>query len=347
MKVRLFLKRLFLFSLPLVPFVVLYLVLDPFKVIGHYAAYYRSDKPNYISLNKDFVSTENWINHYPEYHYTSYIFGNSRSMYYEVGRWNNYIHENPDNCYHFDASGESLYGIEKKIDFLNNRKAPIKNALVILDYATLNQTHNSEGHLFSKDPHLSGQMPIAFQLACFQAFFDVKFFRAYLDFKLTGKVKDYMKKEFLLDDRPLDYNYITNEVRQSVYEKMIAHNPADFYQPRQAIFYTRDSIEKTSPVIIGAPQLQLLNHMHAIFAGMQTSYKIIINPLYDQLKLNPADVQTLKGIFGENNVYDFSGKNNITDNLQNYYETSHYRPHVAEQIMEKVYGNHGNELAEK
>ncbi len=346
MKPRVFFWRLFLFSLPLLPFVLLYIALDPFKVIGHYTTYYQSGKPVTFSLNKDFVSTENWLNHYPEYQYESYIFGNSRSMYYEVDKWNRFIHADVSKCYHFDASGESLYGIEKKINFLDSRNAPIKNALVILDYGTLNQTHNSEGHLFAKDPHISGQVHLSFQLECFQAFFDVKFFRAYLDYKLSGRVKEYMKKDFLLDDRPLYYNYVNNEIRQPYFEDMIARNPDAYYQPRAAVFYTRDSVQKISPPIIGQAQLQMLQHIQAIFAGRQTNCKIIINPLYDQIKLNPADVLVLQHLFGAGNVFDFSGKNNFTCSRLNYYETSHYRPHVAAEIMKQVYGK-GDVLASK
>jgi len=40
---------------------------------------------------------------------------------------------------------------------------------------------------------------------------------------------------------------------------------------------------------------------------------------------------------GKKNVYDFSGKNKLTTPIGNYYETSHYRPHVANKIMELIY----------
>lgn len=70
-----------------------------------------------------------------------------------------------------------------------------------------------------------------------------------------------------------------------------------------------------------------------------TVYKVVINPLYDQNKINSRDLATLKDIFGSDNVYDFSGVNWITSDYHNYYEESHYRPHVAKWILGKIYNN--------
>src|SRR5258708_18197963 len=127
MKIRLFIVKLLIFSLPFLFFVGFYFYLDPFKVVKHYDSYYKSGRPNYITLNKDFISTENWVNHHGQYDYDSYIFGNSRSMFYKIGTWKNYIGEDSDKCYHFDAAGESIYGIARKFSFLSAQKAKIRN----------------------------------------------------------------------------------------------------------------------------------------------------------------------------------------------------------------------------
>ena len=59
--------------------------------------------------------------------------------------------------------------------------------------------------------------------------------------------------------------------------------------------------------------------------------------MYDQKKLNIEDLSILNALFGKENVFDFSGINQITNNLYNYYETSHYRPHVAKKIIDEIY----------
>ncbi len=74
----------------------------------------------------------------------------------------------------------------------------------------------------------------------------------------------------------------------------------------------------------------MLNEDHA-------QYKIILSPLYSQVKLNEKDIKALCDIFGKENVFDFSGINDITNNMYNYYESYHYRPEVAKLMMDSIY----------
>jgi hypothetical protein len=314
--------------------------MDPFKVVRHYDCYHESGKPMYVCPNKDVISTENWVNHYPEYQYDSYIFGNSRSIYYPVDTWKNYVHREASKCYHFDAWGETLFGLSKKISFIDSRKVRIANALLVIDNALLNGAVNSEGHIFQKDPKTSGQSPLAFQIDCLKDFFDYNFLKAYFDFKLTGEVKEYMKRDFILDDRPFYYNYVSNEFRQDYSEELIRNDPQAYYAARAASFFPRDTTKQIiSKAMIGKPQMELLDTIAAIFRRDQTQYRIVISPLYNQEKLNPADLRYLQQLFGEKYVFDFSGINAITNDEHNYYESSHYRPHVAKALMKIIYND--------
>ena len=63
----------------------------------------------------------------------------------------------------------------------------------------------------------------------------------------------------------------------------------------------------------------------------------MISPLYNKMKLHNEDLEYLKKVFGETNVFDFSGINKFTNDYRNYYESSHYRPHVAREILKIVY----------
>ncbi|MGZ5285665.1 MAG: hypothetical protein ACXWB9_00705 [Flavisolibacter sp.] len=338
MQIKKFLARLLLFSIPFILMVVTYIYLDPFKVVWNYPAYYDTAGSNNISLNKDYVSTENWKKYYSQYKYDSYIFGSSRSIYYEIDTWKELIGADYKSCYHFDAYGESLYGIAKKFEFLESRNIPIKNALIVLDGEILGQTENSGGHLFIKHPLLSGQHPFMFQVECFKSFFDFKFLTSYLDFKITGKVKEYMKKEFMIVDRsPIHYDPVTNELRQKSYEEMITKNKEGFYEPRKAVFYERKARDSIAMRIIQEGQRELLLSIKRVLDKNNSNYRIVISPLYDQVKFNPDDLGALQEIFGHNQVFDFSGVNEFTASKYNYYETSHYRPHVANEIMKKVY----------
>lgn len=319
-----FLIKSFLFSSPVLLMVIFYFIYDPFDVL-HKNSY--SNVPN-----RDFVSTEAFIRNYSAYKYDSYIFGNSRSIFFEVIDWEKHI--TFKNCFHFDASGESLYGIEKKLSFLYGLNVEMRNVLLLVDYETLMETNNSKGHLFIKHPLISGESYYSFQKEFFSAFFDIYY--------LKSLVLSTFLSQKQVDNDNSDYNIKYNEIKYSKYERMIEKNPDDYYIPKTNIFYKRDSLQSYYPQIIGKKQKDILSNIASILNQKKTYYKIIINPLYDQKKIDTLDLKELKNIFGKSNVFDFSGINFITEDVHNYYETSHYRPHVSRMILNEVYKDQSN-----
>jgi hypothetical protein len=89
--------------------------------------------------------------------------------------------------------------------------------------------------------------------------------------------------------------------------------------------------------VIGPIQMQMLSNIRQLLMKHHTNYRIVINPLYNQVEMSPGDLKVLHGMFVQDNVYDFSGINKLTQSYTNYYETSHYRPHVAREIMNIIY----------
>ena len=102
-----FIRFCMLLSLPVFIMVICYIIIDPFKVIWDYDLYYQSD--DFIQLNRGFVSAKHYANHHNEYHYNSYIFGNSRSIVFHEKEWKKYIPKT-SVCYHFDAFGSAFIG---------------------------------------------------------------------------------------------------------------------------------------------------------------------------------------------------------------------------------------------
>ncbi|HEY6899547.1 MAG TPA: hypothetical protein VI233_02845 [Puia sp.] len=340
MKVKLFLTKLFLFSIPFLFFVGLYLYWDPFKVVHRYDHYYTSGTPSYISLNRDYVSTQTWASQFPRYQYDSYIFGNSRSKFYQISTWSKYIGADTNRCYHFDASAESIFGIAGKLKYLAAQNVKIRNALFVIDNSALNKADNSAGHVFVKDPRISGESELTFQVDFAKDFFDFDFLRALIDFKITGQIKEYMTKNFILDDRPFYYDTITNELKLSSIEALIRKDTGAYYGPRKKFFFERDTtVQQVYPAVVKKEQQKLLREIKDILQKNATSYKIVISPLYDQKKLNPGDLQILVDLFGKENVFDFSGINAFTGSRYNFYEASHYRPFIADSIMRIVYAH--------
>ena len=335
-EIFLLLKRTIYFFLPFffifLFFLLLYLIYDPFKVIKKYESYYVSDEIQGVVLNRCYVSTSTFENYNSLHHYNSFIFGNSRSFFYRTSDWKSYL-DTCSSCFHFNATAEPLYGMYKKILFLDNNNVDIKNALFITDYGSLYCTTSNIGLLFMISPQLENYKNIyTFHSSCIESFFNIKFLVGYFNFKIRGKIDDEV-----LDNRIWHYDLKENELSIPIFEKLI--DDGEFYTPeRMRVFYDRDLTRQTySPVVIFDKQKQILQEINDIFKKHNTDFKIIINPLYDQKKINESDLIYLQSLFGKDRVYDFSGINDITNDFHNYYEDSHYRPHVARKILDSIY----------
>jgi hypothetical protein len=329
--------KLIIFTFPFFSLILFYIISDPFKIIYNYNEYYEDNKPYGVILNRDFVSVESFLQNEKKYQYNSFIFGNSRSMFYRAADWQKYIGDG-GSVFHFDANSETLYGIYRKIFLIDSMRVPLRNALIVLDEETLWQAKNSEGHLFVKDYNLSGESRLSFQLLFFKDFITTpKFIFAYLDYKITGEFKPYMFADRMLSRIRLSYNPKCNEMGFNGLEDSILHHKDAYYSHKGDIFYERDTQEVYSRPVIKAEQSNELGVIRDILERNHTNYKIVINPLYDQKKISREDLAILQQYFGPRNVYDFSGINNITRDKTNYYENSHYRPHVAKDVLRVIY----------
>ena len=125
----------------------------------------------------------------------------------------------------------------------------------------------------------------------------------------------------------------TNDYYFEAEERQLTADEAAFYQNRRSLFLLPKEHEAES--VIGESQLRYLTEIKAIFDKDHSDYRIIISPLYDQVSLNRADLARLEEIFGKEHVLNYSGKNDITVNMRNFYDPDHYRPFVAEAIMRK------------
>jgi len=322
---------LFLSPLVLVP-VIFYLIIDPFKVLYKYSEQINTDKNYQIVTNRDFQSTQLLLSYYKKYDYNSFIFGNSRSTFFQVTTWNKFIQ---GNCFHFDASNESIYGIYCKLKLLESLKININNALIILDAKTLTVVENQNGHLFIMHPESSKESYFTFHIEMFRGFFPRAMY-AHMDLWLTNKKKPYMDK-YGIRDNVFKQDVVSNQIKYFVYDEQLSSNPDLYYANRMSQFYKRDTIQIYSEPVIKKEQEEILESIRSILVFHNTKYKIIISPLYDQFKLNHKDLNYLINLFGSENVFDFSGINSFTNDYHNYYENSHYRPLVCDSIINIIY----------
>jgi hypothetical protein len=309
---------------------VTYIYYDPFKVIRKYKDYSYP----YVTTNRDYISTEMFLDNYKKYRYDSFIFGSSRTIAFKTKSWIRYLPTGAEP-FMFDASAETAYGIDIKLRLLDSMKVKLKNAiLVFCRDATFKTTENSTELLYTKHPVLSGQSEFAFQSTFFKAYISSPFIEYFYDYKFTGKYKTYMTG--YIENRKISYDTITNELNILDQEKEITETPHEYYAKRKKIFYPRFGEQIDSVERIKKPNLLLLMDIKRILEKNNTNYKVILSPLYEQIKFNPKDLELLESLF-TGHIYDFSGKNKFTDNVTNYYESAHFRPIVGDSILSNIY----------
>ncbi len=334
---RSFIYRLLQFLITIVAIVVLllagYVVFDPFKVLYKYEDYSFSR----IYYNRDYVSTEMFLKNKERYQYNSYIFGSSRTIAFKPSSWKRFLNEK-DNPFLFDASAETLFGIYRKLLFLDSINARIDNAFILICRdATFADVDNPDSHLYIKHPLVSGSSRIKFYFTFLNAYFDPKFLIAYYTYLITHRITPFM--EVYLDKRNIWQDPVTNDIKLLDIDSEIALNEDSYYKKRQIIFFDRQSYKTVVTDCIKDRHLFMLKEIHRILTRHNTKYRVVVSPLYDQVPLSKNDHNKFLELFGSN-FYDFSGKNMFTDSIRNYYESSHYRPEVGNNIFGIVYGKH-------
>lgn len=329
-----FLLKLTVFSVPFLVLILPFFVLDPFKIFRSYDDYYAHE---YTLLNRDFVTTEIFLKNYDKEKYNAFILGNSKSLAFLTYDWTKHLKN--ASAFHYDASLESLFGIWRKIKFIDERNMPVQDVLIVLDWWTLEQTTEKEENLRIHHPVVAqtswGNFYKTFLKTYVSDFFPVK----YLDYSIFHKYRSYMSD--VLHEAKIRHVPVSNDLLRYTLNEELESDPDKYYAAKKDIFYARKKQRTTSKPIIFEKQQAMLEEMRDIFKRRNTDYKVVISPSYDQSYLHPKDVVRLKEIFGWARVFDYSGINDITDDMRNYYETAHYRPHVGRLIMNEIYSNRG------
>jgi len=326
-----FIKFTFIFSIPFIIITGWYLITDPFKVLREHINYHAG----VYALNRDVVSTRTFLRNRLTLKYNSFIFGSSRSQAFKCADWKKHLP--PDaKTFHFDANSEGIWGVWKKICYLDSIGQPIKYVLLVTDRNFFGLTGNDDGHLFIKDPAITHDSRIKFQYSFFKTLSDPKFLLANLDYTVFRKRRPYMADYFNWRNDSFDLK--TNDIFYG-WDHDIAADSLAYYKKAIKAFYQRTPSIHSSDMD-SAPFNLIKTYLLAIrkiFIRQGTNYKIIISPLYDQEKIY-GNVRTfLEQAFGKDHVYDFSGVNEYTIPLENYYEASHFRPFVANKIMDSIY----------
>ena len=326
------------FSLSLVIIILLFFMTfyfeDPFRLFSK-----KNNFNNSITtLNRDFVSVEKFLHNIEDEDYNSYVFGSSRTLGYSAEKWQTKL-DSTASIFFFDASLESLYGIYSKIKFLSENNFKIKNCLIILDrdysFKRLDKVDFEYDYLFIKHPRITGGSYINLYTKSFKTYSNLGFLASYYLNKLTGEYYSFMNG--FINQYKTYYEPISNEIKLNELDSIIDLDPNKYYRENDYKFNIIDQETIDSIQRITSKSFKYLSFIKSIFDEQNTDYRIIISPLYEQIKLNHKDLELLISLFDSSKVFDFSGKNKYSKYKRNFYESSHYRKNVGNLILDSVF----------
>lgn len=328
---KFFLKRMLLFSLPLFLLLGGYLILDPFKVLYSYDNYYVN---TCISKNRDYISSETFIRNVRKYHYDSFIFGASTSLFIPPSLWGNYI-STSNYIFSFDASSENIIGIWSKIKYLHEHNIQLKNVLLVFDTGVTFDRFNNQGHVFMKDYNVYKSSKFNFHYESLLSFLNFNFLVSLFHYKISGEFHQYMNG--VLDNSQMNFDLITNELIYSSAIEELKTDSLKYYEDHKKLFTERSGLPTSMYSQINSDYIIKLQEINEIFINDNTNFRIIIAPLYNQISFNESDLATLKSIFGEDFVFDFSGINEYTEKVSNYYDNTHFKHYIGLELLTKAY----------
>lgn len=332
---RRFFKKILFFTLPVLLLSVILLYSDFFKVFRSYESY---TEDTFVGLNREFVCMKTFEkNANKNLISNSFIFGSSRSQAFKCRDWDKYL-STEDVSFHFDANAEGVIGVLKKLQYLKN-KTVIKNALLIVDMEFLCQTNLKErenSHLTVSHPNISNSSFISFYKPFIKTSFTPKFAFSYYDFSIFGKYRQYMRGMISESKYPWIVDSINCDINYGI-ELEIKEDSVGYYNKMKKLNVFSESRKRKQKVdTLSDLTFEILKEISKIFEENKTDFNIIISPLYNQVPFKKEYLKKMEQIFKKSNVYDFSGVNYITSSFGNYYEQSHYRPHVARLILKEL-----------
>ena len=328
-----YLIRILLFlGLPILVLLAVYYITDPFKTLRPFSLQYFDD------TNRDYLSTELFLRNDSVYHYNSFIFGSSRCCGFNTYHWKHYLPEG-SRQFMFQAWGETLTGIEEKIDYIDNNGNNIDNALVLFDIpGTFAKEQLPQSVVKIKHYKFSGQSKLAYQSLLFYQF-------SQKPSKWISSVIQYsnpIMKTFPVDSISNDWG--TNSKLIDIYRQPQKDSLSNCTVKSKAVFLkqiehkTDDNIQVSNPLITEDFYKQLM-HIKNVFDKHHTDYRIVVSPAYcyTHPSINPEDWAILQNIFGKDKVFNYSGKNDMTTDCYNFSDPNHFGSSVGWQIIEDIY----------
>jgi hypothetical protein len=317
--------------MPFILMVLVYIIFDPFMVLHRYDDF---NKKIFIPKNRDYISSEMYLNNWETNRYDSFIFGSSTALFIKPSVWKEYLSES-SSLFSFDASRENFFGMWSKVRYIDKQEQPINNALFVIDVDYPLCKPEKENVLFTKHYRIFGTSWIDFQYRNFIKVLDFNFLRSVISYSLYNEFKPYMASCLIEDDTHLDP--VTNEYHSFSIKDEFESDSISYYEKRRDRFPPRSGSYVEHKSMMTSEYEKLLEEMGEILKRNGTNFKIIISPNFEQIAFNRSDLEVLQRIFGKDNIFDFSGINRFSEEKSNFYDGLHFKEYVGREFLDIIY----------
>lgn len=263
----------------------------------------------------------------------SFILGNSRSLSIKASDWENYL-DDKSIPFHFDGSRENIYQTRKKIEYLIRNGFHIKNLIIVADFESLNEYDNN-GHIYQLSPKVSGSF-LLFHLNEIKAFFNIKFIFSLLYYSVTKNYYKFMRGFILKESNFIEENL--NDLK-FVDEDLIKTDSLAYYSSPDIRRMFRE--KKYTRLIYPDRLLSELQKIKSLTVKESIDLKIVLISPYNVKELGDDYLSILKKIFTSEEIFNFTN-DKYKFKKGNFYESSHFRPHIGRKILKKIYEQGNN-----
>lgn len=316
----------FIFSSPLLICLLFFVADDPFGI------FYKD-----LSLaerSEDVVKTREYLRSFKGNNNVAFVFGNSRGNAFREVDWKKYI--DAEYVFNYSCPGESILNIRKKLELITSNQR-ITNALILIDAGILENTNNShrfyKGPVYNHSPLTSDISYLNFYSNYILYYFSDLFFAKHICYKLSASYNEnWMKDAFKNPANELDQ--IASNRFSTLADSLLETN----FKEYKLRFKPDYSFNQKSIRSIDVKDQDHLKVIKELLDKNSINYKVIVPPDFHK-KRTPLTISNyLNDLFG-NNLYDFTGLNEITSDSSMNYENLHFTYRAGKLMLEKMYAS--------
>jgi len=313
---KLYLKCLVI-ALPFVLIIASYVLIDPFGILFKQSPI----QPEYKNIITDHRRTNELLDGYQSEGFNTFAFGNSQvQAFHDV--YPEYVE---DASFHdFHNPGESIWNIYKKIKLIDSLGLSLDHVLISLNGPLIENVKNTNpfyiGTKYHHHPLTSGSSQMDYHLEAFGFYLADLYFIKYLDYNLFKEHRPYMEGVIPKGKA----KYLQDAV---IKEQAVKKQNMDYYKGKK---------EKIDPAALDPFDLDLLNQIQEFFVKHGTDYVVIFPPNTAIEKINAKTINKVIEVFGQESVFDYSGKNQVVFSKKDFADNIHFKPYVARRILDSI-----------